>query len=650
MVVTRLRERRLLFPDMESGMKPIVFRARSAACLGVALAWATLAAAQQSAPWVSAQGRLTAKASSLSHESPLGGLELRVEPVEGGFHRLLSQVEIRTTNGTVQRLSGVPGDAFFATDVGRFLSIETCESSAVGSRLRVWDLNGVLRQERRVSGLSDPAVSPDGRTFAWRTPEQMHLLDVASLQEVRLPQLDRYVLGPGGRTAGLRLGSGRLLLAGRGGRGLWRSVPTGLRGLTLDLARDRLLLWDAQNLHAVALPAGSVVPLRRFPEGEELMDVRVVGDRIEVGLRVLAEELYQGRSLTLSPEGATIAMTRGAALSRPLVERGPLPVNRVAWPLEPQVQHPVGNTYAEFQDYGGAPYMHPGVDVMGAPGDPVYAVRSGVVKAILTTSGVYHWRVAIGDSASAQPIEGYLYAHLDQPTIAVSVGDTVQAGQYLGDLVGWPVANFTHTHFNRIQDQGTVWSGGWLCTENSHARFFPQTESEAPVFENALGADLFAFAANGTSAYLDPSALAGAVDIIAHVGDRVASSWVCSVQSLRYSIWPVGSPQTPVVSDRLSVSFDMDLDTYLGGPIDPMLVGLLYREDATLDTEGDYDDREFFHILTNSNGDDVYEASDAAEAWDTTTVGNGDYVIEVTARDTAGNATTASMTVTVDNP
>jgi hypothetical protein len=93
----------------------------------------------------------------------------------------------------------------------------------------------------------------------------------------------------------------------------------------------------------------------------------------------------------------------------------------------------------------------------------------------------------------------------------------------------------------------------------------------------------------------------------------------------------------------------MVLDTYQSGSIDSFLVKLLYKEDSTCNSDGDYDSREFFHIITNSNGDRIYDDADLAEAWDTTLVTDGDYVISVTTTDVAGNATTASMTVTVKN-
>ncbi len=245
--------------------------------------------------------------------------------------------------------------------------------------------------------------------------------------------------------------------------------------------------------------------------------------------------------------------------------------------------------------------------------------------------------------------KGYLYAHVDLPTITVSVGDVITQGQYLGDLVPWPIADFTHCHFARIQDTGAQWSGSWLCTDNPQPEMVPQVDGTDPLFENAVGPDLFAFCRNETSNYLDPAALDGAVDIIARVSDTVQSSWKCSVQELRYSIWPVGQPGQPLVEDRLAVRFEMALDTYQGGPIDPFLVGLLYKEDGTCDTDGDYGARDFYHVLTNSDGNSSYEASDQALAWETAILPDGDYVIEVTAWDAAGNETTVSMVVTTLN-
>ena len=266
----------------------------------------------------------------------------------------------------------------------------------------------------------------------------------------------------------------------------------------------------------------------------------------------------------------------------------------------------------------------------------------------MTTSGQYHWRVAIGGPGGGTT-SGHLYAHLRQSSITVNVGDTVTKGQLLGDLVPWPTSNFTHCHFNSLEDSGNQWFGDWIVPDNVHEDLENVNETSAPVFKNARGNDIFAFCRNESSIYRDPGALRGRVDIIARVGDELNSNWTCSVQTLRYSIYPVGSPGSPIVDNKLSVKFDMALDTYSSGSIDSFLVELLYKEDSTCNTNGDYNSREFFHILTNSNGDQVYDAADKNESWDTRAVPNGSYVVKAVAIDAAGNRATASMTVTVNN-
>ena len=59
----------------------------------------------------------------------------------------------------------------------------------------------------------------------------------------------------------------------------------------------------------------------------------------------------------------------------------------IPWPVHPDsTVHRIGNSYGEYQYYGGAPYLHPGIDILVPAGTPVYAVKSGYVKAVLTTS------------------------------------------------------------------------------------------------------------------------------------------------------------------------------------------------------------------------------------------------------------------------
>jgi len=620
-------------------------RAATLLCSFVPLAH--LAAAQ--APVVSVQGRLSAAPGALER-SPLGRLTLEARPVGGDAHRLVWDLFLASRDGAPRVLAALEGSSFLPTDLDSIVVVASDHSG--WSRLRVIDLAGRALLDRRVAALVDPRLSADGRTLAFGSRAGIEVIDLATGRTALHPRLAPFALGIEGVLLGLRADGAWVLRSDQAGERVLRA-PEGddARPRAVAFAADGASAWvaRARAVERLDLGSGRLVELARFDAPSEVADLVATASGALVGLRHRSLGRQWGEALALDARGARRTASLSPAVAPPAAAIATVPVGSIPWPLAPAVQHPVGNTYGEFQDYGGAPYPHPGIDVLGNDGQPVHAVRDGVVKAILTTSGQYHWRVAIADQGGSGTSEGYLYAHLDLPTIAVQVGDTVQAGDYLGDLVPWPVSGFTHCHFARIEESGSTWSGSWLCTENPHEDVWPRSESEAPVFEPARGSDLFAFSLDQTSTYLSPSALAGRVDIVAHVGDRIASGWVCAVQELRLTIHPQGSPQSPVVDDRLAVRFDMPLDTYQDGPNDPFLIELLYREDGTCDTDGDYGSREFFHVVTNSDGDELYEPSDLAEAWDTTQGPDGPYVVEVTAIDAAGNAATASMTVTVVN-
>ncbi|MGQ9705639.1 MAG: hypothetical protein ACUVWP_01370 [bacterium] len=50
------------------------------------------------------------------------------------------------------------------------------------------------------------------------------------------------------------------------------------------------------------------------------------------------------------------------------------------WPMGPGNQpNPLGNNYGEYQNYGGSPYYHDGLDTLGNGGDPCYSVSNGYV-------------------------------------------------------------------------------------------------------------------------------------------------------------------------------------------------------------------------------------------------------------------------------
>ena len=595
---------------------------------------------------ISPQGLFPAP-STVNHQNA-HGWTLDVTPSAADLTYIESDLRLESKNGVVRFLPGVAGTGFLVSKYGQVITTEATHSEAVPVRVRVLSPDGQIQLERKILGLTDPALSSDGDQLVLRTRKNTAVLDLESFKTTQYPRYASFAVGPDGTLAGHIIGTSDIRLHNRKGSVVEVALPETARRLVFA-ANGTLLALTSQTLFRINRNTGQITAIFSLHEDGEFRDLRVHQGVVHLGARLRQNKGFRGHHVSINAQGKILHQSRSTvAIPPPNHFAYWQSRDLVPWPLAPNNQHPIGNTYGEYQNYGGSPYLHPGIDVLGSPYEQVFAVADGVVKAVLTTSGQYHWRVAIGGAGSGTT-SGHLYAHLRQSSITVNVGDTVTKGQLLGDLVPWPTSNFTHCHFNSLEDTGNQWFGDWLVPDNVHEDLENVNETSTPVFENARGNDIFAFCRNESSTYRDPSALRGKVDIIAHVGDKLNSNWTCSVQTLRYSIYPVGNPGAPIVDNKLSVKFDMALDTYGSSTIDSFLVDLLYKEDSTCNTNGDYNSREFFHILTNSNGDQVYNAADQNEAWDTTAVPNGDYVVEAVARDTAGNRATASMTVTVNN-
>jgi len=324
------------------------------------------------------------------------------------------------------------------------------------------------------------------------------------------------------------------------------------------------------------------------------------------------------------------------------------------WPVFPDsTGREIGNSYGQFQCYYGdncTPYAHSGIDVMVPPGTPIYAVKAGYVKAILTTGAPTHWRVVIGDSAGTGECEAWMYAHVDQGSIisaGLSVGDYVEAGQYIGYVVPFSTEEFHHLHFSIIRYAGTDedWAewGNWPFVGDPLDYLDPDSDPDPPVILNAYGDQLLAFSLNEVASYFSEGAvLGGDVDIICHVYDYInCYDYKVAPWGLEYKI--EGDSSIPWTN---SICFSTEL-----GPYSEIYNEILvyHQDDATCNSRGDYNDREYYFNLTSNNGDSVIEYADSYYCWHTAVFHNGDYKISVRAYDHAGNETIDSMTVTISN-
>ena len=120
----------------------------------------------------------------------------------------------------------------------------------------------------------------------------------------------------------------------------------------------------------------------------------------------------------------------------------------------------IGHTNASYQNYGGEPYFHHGLDIRANAGEAVLASAGGKVVNVENYSfGKEYWEVAILDD------QGFLwqYHHVDPKSIpsaihqAFKTGGRVEAGTKLGEVVYWPVVTYGeryhHIHLNVLDGQ-----------------------------------------------------------------------------------------------------------------------------------------------------------------------------------------------------
>jgi hypothetical protein len=313
----------------------------------------------------------------------------------------------------------------------------------------------------------------------------------------------------------------------------------------------------------------------------------------------------------------------------------------IPWMYSPTNQHgSLGNNYDEFQNYGGTPYFHDGIDVMQPTGGVhVYSSSPGYLTH--TTTGTMYGGLMIGYSYTAGD-SGWLYWHIPNSTWQFALGQRINEGDYIGDNATWSVSSFHHVHFDKVVGTSGLPWGWYLPTGNPLDFLTPSAEPTAPEIHLAQGTNLLAFCVNNTSTYQNPSNLSGDLDIIAKLGDHIFNTtWEVIPRRITYTI------RGGLVNEqRLAFQFGdpMPAASYSG------FNSIVYKDDATCNTEGNYNLRNFFFVLTNNDGDSIIETTDNVGKWATGGYPSGVYTVGVQAADAGGNISQDSMTVTVSSP
>jgi murein DD-endopeptidase MepM/ murein hydrolase activator NlpD len=114
--------------------------------------------------------------------------------------------------------------------------------------------------------------------------------------------------------------------------------------------------------------------------------------------------------------------------------------------VPPKLQYPLltgTGILSGFGPRGGR--MHEGADLFPGYGTPIYSIAAGVVTKA-TGAGAYGNHVVVEHVIDGEMVTS-LYAHMAPGTMAVSVGQQVGVGQYLGGVGETGNAQGAHLHF-----------------------------------------------------------------------------------------------------------------------------------------------------------------------------------------------------------
>jgi len=308
------------------------------------------------------------------------------------------------------------------------------------------------------------------------------------------------------------------------------------------------------------------------------------------------------------------------------------PVSAEPWPYEPfNETHLLGNHYGTYQNYGGSPYYHDGIDINNPEGPrATYSVSYGVVTHLTQNQPLYSG-IMIGEPFSGGV--GWLYWHINSTTWQYDVGDVVDESAYIGHTANWPVASFHHVHFNRVRGTGGYPWTWYDAIDNPLLYMEPNDDPDPPELMETYNGNVFAFVDNSSHAVEDHLALSGQVDIVSRIQDFVGMpEWPLNPWRIDY--WVEGADQSVPRTNTVTFSGDCPADG---------TIPVIYRTQYPMKTYGDYDSRIYYFYITNTDGDGFVESGDASYNWDTSLFDAGDYWVFVEAEDIGGTAVRDSM-------
>ncbi|MBN3034452.1 MAG: hypothetical protein JW861_02635 [Bacteroidales bacterium] len=574
--------------------------------------------------------------------------------------RLLNDFKLFRDGQLKYILPVAPGADAMVSNSGKVVFFNMAMHHQNMTRLVFLDENGGRYAERSAQSPDLFLFSPDGNSFAWGGISGLHVLDLENLMEYRTSGGFRAVFSHDGSLLAVSTGS-TVTVFRKNMKISETALPSGfIRGMAFSNTGRHLAMITRHDLWIADTELGTCMVQDHLEGNHSFRDVLEVRNGYVAGIHYRDDRISQGFWRSYDYGGELISEGAGEIrllpdMLRAREETGKrLKSGQIPWPFVPfDTTHTVWNYYEQHMGDGSPDwsYLHQGLDIITPIGEPVYAVEEGWVKCVLTIGGASYWRTAISPEQVSGYSDGWLYAHLIESTIQFDVADYVHLHDYLGDIIEW-TWDWGHIHFVEIRDIGTVWSfddNEWGINFNPLLALVPNTDLIPPQIEPVFSYSKFGFCQNESNLYLAPDDLYGDVDIFVKASDYfTGSEWEQPAFKTYYWITRPSDGDTILhrtLGQVLNHPYSF-YDSYHYEEYAP----LLYKKGGILTSPPWMsEDRNYYQILTNNNGDTILDLNEKNLAFSTASYTDGIYRIFVEIWDEYGNMDADSMDVTFSN-
>ncbi len=573
--------------------------------------------------------------------------------------RELGNLKLYENNNLILTLIKIPGSDVEITNSGRLIFYDHSEHFKGILKIHFYSKEGNFLFSKEFERAGQFEFSQSGETIAVRASDGISVIDAATGESYIIESGLQFTTEDSDNITAVAQ-EGKVLVYKNAL--LVRTIQTGIqlpRKVIVSKENNLVGVIDKFNLKIYSLSNGNLLFEDKIGGDLSFRDLKIIGDQIAAGIHKKNKEESTGLLRVYDLSGNKFADKSGE--SRQLQKFEKLNLNKkvnsnydpIPWPFFPfDSMRTVWNHYEQHMGLGGADsYLHQGLDLITPIGEPTYSVIDGFVKLVLTTGGDIYWRTAVSPVQVPGRSDGWLSAHLIETTIQVDIGDTVQIHDYLGDIIQWS-ADWGHIHFVNISDSGLVWyysDDEWGINFSPILVLQPYPDVLPPSIEQVFPWSKFALARNEYAIYLQPDSLFGEIDIIVKVVDYVGDSeWQQPAYTTWYTIKNLSNGQ--IIKPRtLGHILNHTYPFYNSGHYQPY-AGVIYQRDNTLLPSGWMSmQRNYYHNLTNNNGDSVVTLSERTLAFNTDNYEDGDYRIIVEVFDETGNFDIDSMDVKFKN-